>query len=329
MHLKKRLKKQNTRLFLRVSPERQKAALGLVEESEKRASDNKKLQKQKQSYKDLQLPSGIENLQPNERLEYIKSSLEKQKDTDDLKKSPDRKLTYNKLGIPQEIADLEPKERQAYINNFIKQKSETTQATEFEKSRARLSAKKFEDSQDLYEKSKQSLSDIDRIDELAKKLSGPLGYINALTKGAASTEINALGLAALEPVIKIFNPVGAIPTQKINLLKEKFTPTASDLSSTIRGKTNALRRIAKKAEDRSLRQMRLYAEYNGTPPIDAIVKFNDESAKIFDNILKEESKNVSQNGSEELIFMRAPNGRKIQVPKSRVKEFQDQEAILI
>lgn len=133
-------------------------------------------------------------------------------------------------------------------------------------------------------KLQNTLSTIKDLRQQAKKISGPSGYIKAFFGSADASEFDATGLSLIEPVLKIFNPVGAIPTQKIDLIRKKFAPNATDTSATINGKLNALERIAKQAQGRAQEKIKLYQQYGQNPPQELVNKFDNESAQLLDTI---------------------------------------------
>jgi hypothetical protein len=295
-------------ILQRVSPQNQQRALGILQNQKNSILQKENQSKVSNAYEKLGLNPEIANLSEGERREFLKNKL-----TPDLQRENQSKIfaAYQELGLNPQIANLSEGERKEFLKNkFAPEKKEAL--SPFAKGRASLGAKKFEEAQTLYEKSKQATAGINRIEELNKQLGGLGGYFNALRKGGKATELNALGLAALEPVIKIFNPVGAIPTQKIELLKEKFAPKATDFSATIEGKARALKRISKMSEERALKTMQLYAQYDGAPPVDALLQFNKESEKELDKIIEMDFSEGNEN--IEMVEMMAPNGRKLSVP---------------
>ena len=127
-----------------------------------------------------------------------------------------------------------------------------------------------------------ALKSIDHLEKLADKLSGPTGYIKAAIGSKDASEFDATGLTLIEPIIKIFNPVGAIPVAKINLIKEKFAPKATDTNRTIQGKLNAIRFFTNQAKERAQKKIALIDQYQGNPPPEAIEAFDKESEAITD-----------------------------------------------
>ncbi len=141
----------------------------------------------------------------------------------------------------------------------------------------------------------QSKANIARIKELKKDLSGYMG-IKRLGKAAFGSEdaaeMNALGLATIEPVIKIFNPVGAIPTQKINLIKAQYAVNATDTQRTIDGKINALEKILSIGEKRSKQLLALTEKYGEDIPTDEFLKFEQGNADAVEKIIKSNLSNL-------------------------------------
>ncbi len=129
-------------------------------------------------------------------------------------------------------------------------------------------------------KLQSTLDNIGRLRELGGKLRGPGGYVKAAFKTQSASEYNTLSASLLDPIIKIFNPVGAVPVTKLNWIRETFAPQASDLASTQEGKLTTLERLASQAKQRAEQKIKLFNDYNGEPPESEVVKFDNESAKM-------------------------------------------------
>lgn len=141
--------------------------------------------------------------------------------------------------------------------------------------------------------------DIKRLRELAPNFEGPAGYAHNYFGSKGAAEFNALGLTIMEPVLKIFNPVGALPQQKIQLVKDSFAVKASDTMDQIEGKLNAAERFQKMAQEKANKISELVEEYGGFEeiPDSAWVKYQKDSEKEIDNIIKESRSNSSQSNS--------------------------------
>lgn len=165
------------------------------------------------------------------------------------------------------------------------EKPATPQQTPFEKQKQTDLAKQYKEDKTQIAKSKDALKNIDRMEELSKGLQGLTGYGKAILNTGEAAEFDALGLAAIEPILKIFNPVGAIPTQKINLIRDKFAPKATDRQTTIEGKLRALRAFNQQAMMRAEQRVNLIDQYQGNPPQDVLNEFDDETESMADAML--------------------------------------------
>lgn len=194
---------------------------------------------------------------------------------------------YKDLGLPEGIENLDPKIQELIVaNKFSKEKKQPDSI--YEKGKVKIGLKKYEESVDSLEESTRNLDRINRIEELSKGVRGITGYIGGVVGGAKATELNALGLAAIEPVLKIFNPRGTLAVQKVKMIQKEFAPRATDLDRTIKGKINALKNINELAKKRSKENISLYEKWEGNPPIEELLKFQDESDKIFNNAISKE-----------------------------------------
>jgi len=142
-------------------------------------------------------------------------------------------------------------------------------------------------------------SDLDRLQELSQSLTGASGYAKSLLGTQEAAEFDALGLSTLSAPLKIFNPVGAIPVQKIKILEKKFSPKATDFQETIEGKLNALRRINDAARSKVTRLQDLSEKYGSLDaiPDSELLKYSQESEKEIDNFIAQPVTGVSNSES--------------------------------
>jgi hypothetical protein len=151
---------------------------------------------------------------------------------------------------------------------------------------------------------------INRARELAKSLSGLTGYGKAALNTEEAAELSALGLTMVEPVLKIFNPVGAIPTQKIELVRQKYAMNAWDRADTIEGKARALERIQQAAIKKIEHIESLVEKYGDVSsiPQSEWFKFNQQSEKEIDDLLKKQI-NVGANINVGTQFEKMPSAK--------------------
>ncbi len=178
-------------------------------------------------------------------------------------------------------ADLDIKRDKVKNEANKPQKSEPL--TPFEKAKQTQQAKEYLNAKEEIPKIENSLQNLDRIDELAGQLKGLLGF-GKLIPGMSGVpaEMEAMGLAAVEPIVKIFNPVGPIPIQKLKLIQERFAPKPTDSYQTATAKTNALRLFGKQALARAKERVNLMDQYQGNPPDEILNSFDKESNTMLD-----------------------------------------------
>lgn len=152
-------------------------------------------------------------------------------------------------------------------------------------------------------------STYNRLDNLINQLSGVTGYTQFLS--AEKSELDALGLSAINAPLKMFNPVGAIPTAKIELVRSKFAPQFSDLKDVAKGKVRALRFMNDKALEMGNKLQKLTEKYGNNIPqvefdrisnegeqiVDMLSNYDDKKIAKFDGI---DNKILSENNADDL-----------------------------
>lgn len=147
---------------------------------------------------------------------------------------------------------------------------------------------------------------LDELENLTEKVSGITGYGKALLNTESASNFNSLGLAAIKPVLKIFNPVGSIPQLKINMVQKLYAPSAYDTTSSIKGKIASLRKILQYGKNKRDRLVQLFDEYGENIPYSELLKFSKDSEKIIDEALNatEEGRkllnNLDKNNKEDV-----------------------------
>lgn len=205
--------------------------------------------------------------------------------------------------------------------------------SEFEKTLGREEAKKLVKLEEDIPKARDALANLDRIESLAKnELSGPKGFIKAALGTEAATELQSIGLASIEPILKLFNPVGAIPTQKIQLIQKQFQPKPGELLTTTQGKINALRRMGQQALARAEQRANIIRQHKGKPPEKVLNEFDQQSAQLLDALSDQELFEIKTKGKndDDLIegLYGAQNGKKIKpIPKKEAKKLYEQGLI--
>ncbi len=157
---------------------------------------------------------------------------------------------------------------------------------------------------------------INRLLELGQKeLSGFGGFVKSTFKTGSAAEYETLGASLLEPIIKIFNPVGAVPTAKLNWIKDTFSPKPGELRSTQEGKLATIQRLTDQAEQRALQKIKLYDDFNGNPPESEVMKFDIETSNIINSFVDNQQylNQLKKEVPEGKILMLDPQGKPLHV----------------
>jgi hypothetical protein len=221
--------------------------------------------------------------------------IKKQKELTNKKSPIFAKALKNEKLSPEEESILSPDEQLAIAKHHqalelqgLRNSGKTSKPTAYENEKGKDLAKEQIELEKMIPKIQSTVQSLARIEELANKLRGPGGYINWAIGGAKSSELDALGLAAIEPILKVFNPVGAIPTQKIELIKDKFAPKSTDFHGKLTGKLNALKFYSNQALERAQKRLNLINQYQGNPPAEVLNSFDQESSQMLDALTGEQ-----------------------------------------
>ncbi len=168
---------------------------------------------------------------------------------------------------------------------------------------------KTKDAQEKYKKATQGLADseaaiknLERLRQLQPATEGITGYLAGTSVGSylpfgdpeKVAEFNTSAVLASQPVLKIYNPVGAIPLGKINFVTNKFAPNSSDSQAVIEGKLNFLERLHTNATDYNKHYIELFDKYDGLIPAEELVDVANSGSEMIDLL---ESQNTSQDGT--------------------------------
>lgn len=202
----------------------------------------------------------------------------------------------------------------------------------FERTLQNEEAKKVVKLEEEIPKAKDALANLDRIDELAKnELSGVTGFAKAIFNTESAKEMENLSFTAIEPIIKLFNPVGPIPVAKVNIIRQQFQAHPGDLLTTIRGKNAALRRIGEQGLARAQERIKLIYEHNGKVPPEKLQEFDSQSSQLIDVLTDQESFNIKlkdagENGN--ITGLYSKDGRPLKpMPAKKAKELYEQGLI--
>lgn len=206
------------------------------------------------------------------------------------------------------------------VKEIVKPKKEAT--SPFKNALAKKHVDQYVDAEKSIIQSQRNLNDLDRLDELTNQLAGPLGYFEAANPfSQEASELTALGFAAIEPIVKTFNPSGPIAQKKLEQLQKIFAINRFDSSATARGKTTALRRFANYAKDIAEQRIALFKEYDGSPPIGEIARLDAKGEALIDQMSKEDP-------TKPQIFYSKANGRQVKAPDLATQEKWLKEGII-
>lgn len=233
-------------------------------------------------------------LQKNQRLNLEAQTKKAEADakTAEVKAKTDAERSRIQNSVYELYKDILPEEEarrrsmfdsEATARNVVNKKGGNSQ---FQKTVETESAKQYVKAKEEIPKLEANLVNLNRINELSQKMRGPGGLVKSISGlSSEASELNNLGLASIEPIIKIFNPVGAIPVAKINIIRDKFAAKAHEPFNKTQGKLSALRRFAQQALDRNEQKVALYEQYEGKIPKDIEKKFDKDSEKIVDQMI--------------------------------------------
>jgi hypothetical protein len=192
-------------------------------------------------------------------------------------------------------------------------KSETTKTLEKELAKGYIAAR------NEIPKLESSFQNIARLRELGNELTGFGGYLKSAFNTKSAAEYNTLAASLLDPIIKIFNPVGAVPVTKLNWIRETFSPKANDLRSTQEGKLATLERMAAQGKQRAQQKMKLFEDYNGEPPESEVLKHDTDTSKILNDFVDQHqyTDKLKQEVPHGKVLMIDSNGKPLHIDPSQ------------
>lgn len=202
------------------------------------------------------------------------------------------------------------------IKEIVKpKKNEPT--SNFQKGLDKENVKLYVDAEKSIVQSQRNLNDLEKIEKLNEKISGPLGYVRAFNPfNEDAAQLSALGFGVIEPIVKIFNPSGPIAQKKLEQLQKRYGISATDSSASIRGKVAALKRYAGYAKDIAEQRIELFKKYDGSPPLGEIARLDAEGEKIVEQM-------EAENPTEPKIYYSTSNGKPV-----KAKSLEQQEELI-
>lgn len=207
------------------------------------------------------------------------------------------------------------------VKEITKPKKAEPEST-FTKGLSKEHVKQYVKAEEDLVRSQRNLNDIDRVEELIDKVSGPLGYFTAANPfNEDVAELTALGFGTIEPIVKQFNPSGPIAQKKLEQLQKIYGINRFDSKAVMKGKTAALKRYAKASKELSEKRIALFEKYNGSPPIGDVVRLNAEGESFIENMLKTDP-------NKEITYYSSKNGRPIKdIPEDQKQQLIEQGLI--
>lgn len=236
--------------------------------------------------------------------------LEKEKKAvHELLKETGKYKTEEELNEAAETFDLPTAKTIWQESKKEKPKSATKKLLETETAKGYIEAKKE------IPKIQSTFENIKRLRELGEKLIGIKGFVKSFLNTESAAEYNTLAASLLDPIIKVFNPVGAVPVTKLNWIRDTFAPKASDIKSRQEGKINTLERLTKQAEQRNQQKIKLFEDFNGEPPESEILKFDNDTSKTFNDFVDNQQyvEKLKNEVPKDKILMLDPNGKPLHV----------------
>jgi hypothetical protein len=291
---------QNTlgKILSQVSPEKQQLAMQVVQGKINQIKDNQEKQNQLRAAEkwgyDPYAPPGVQAQQvkdrnKKERLDQYFGTDNQQVEFENMPIQGNQQLPIPQMTNKDQLINLTghpDKEISEPAKFRLQEIQEIEKENRLEDRDTRKELRKeILDIEKELPKFKSSQQNITRLEELSKTLTGAKGYWDAAWGNKNAAEFNTLGASLLDPVIKIFNPSGALPTAKLNWIKDQFQPKAVELSGTIQGKIATMKRFNDQAIERAEKKLVLFKNYNGIPPQSEILKFDQETEKIANDMV--------------------------------------------
>lgn len=170
------------------------------------------------------------------------------------------------------------------------QKGSENKLDKFDQTLQSKGAEEYTKLQESIPKAKDALANLDRLEQLSKnELSGPKGFAKAALNTESAAEFTNLAFTSIEPIIKLFNPVGPIPVQKLKIIQQQFQMHPGELQTTTRGKIAALRRIGEQGLARNEQRAALLRKHRGLVPEEELKQFDQQSLQLQDALIDQES----------------------------------------
>ena len=130
-----------------------------------------------------------------------------------------------------------------------------------------------------------NLDTLDKVQALSDE-HGLVGIgTSAIGISKTGPEMEALSFPLIQPIVKMFNPVGPIAVKKLEFVKDKYQVKGTDLPWVRDSKIRALRAFSNQALTRSQQKKQLIEQYNGLIPKEIEQQFDKETEAFVDSMI--------------------------------------------
>lgn len=222
--------------------------------------------------------------------------------------------TEKKLKKEEDIAKEERQfQRQKEIEE-LKASLKPEKKSKFDETVESKYAQEFVNSGEELARINAGMLNIQELENIGKDIQGLTGNL----KLGKKAEFDSRAAAALEPIIKIYNPAGVISQPKLEWIDKNFKPSSSDTRWTTKGKIDGLRALYQNQAKRYQERMNLIQQYNGQPPPGVIESHDAETVRMNDDIIgyKESEEEIippeleKVDGSKIKDAVKGPDGRR-------------------
>lgn len=194
-------------------------------------------------------------------------------------------------GVPKDKAkELSKVITPANAKTYGKQKEGGDKLDKFDQKLQQKGAEEYIKLQDAIPRGKDALANLDHLESLSEnELSGLKGYAKSALNTESAAEFSNLAFTSIEPIIKLFNPVGPIPVGKMKMIQNTFQMHPGELKTTIRGKIASLRRIGQQGLARNEQRAALLKKHKGLIPEEELKQFDKQTEELQDALVDNEA----------------------------------------
>lgn len=204
-------------------------------------------------------------------------------------------------GVPEDKAkELSKVISPANAKTYGKAEKGGDKLDKFDQKLQQKGAEEYIKLQEAIPKGKDALANLDRLESLSKnELSGLKGYAKSAINTESASEFSNLAFTSIEPIIKLFNPVGPIPVAKMKMIQQTFQMNPGELQTTIRGKISALRRIGQQGLARNEQRAALLKKHKGLIPEEELKQFDKQTEELQDALVDDSAFQLKIEGKKD------------------------------